>query len=326
MVTRQKAVFGELNVDVVEGLQATVGLRAFEVTQSLHTPYSGVFNGGTTEMFGSSKDTGLNPKFGLSYHWSPQVLTYVSAAKGFRQGGPLPDVPSICASDLAALGLSSAPSAYEADTLWNYELGAKTEWLDGRLTLNGSVYYMDWSEVQQLVQLPTCGFVFTGNFGKAVSKGSELEILYEPVPALQLMLGVAYNHAELRATVPGAQGSKGDTLQNAPEWIGSASAEYQRDLGPRLSGYLRLDFSTTSRQFNNFDSTSLYYERAGYSLVNARVGVERDAWEASIFINNVLDKAAETALPAAYGIDLPTTRRISLNRPRTIGLEVQHRF
>lgn len=326
LLARQRAAFGEVNVDLTQRLQATAGLRAFEVKQSLHAPYTGVFNGGSTEVRGSSKDSGVNPKLGLRLRWSPQALAYVTAAKGFRQGGPLADIPVICEGDLAALGFSSPPTSYKSDSLWNYEVGAKTSWLDRRLTINGSAYYMKWSEVQQLVQLPGCGFVFTGNFGKASSKGSELEIAYEPVSSLQLRAGVAYNSAKLLATVPGAQGQAGDVLQNAPKWIGSASMEYHRALGQQTEGYVRFDFSTISGQFNNFNDTSIFHRRAGYSLGNLRIGVERDSWEVALFANNVFDKAAETALPFAFGIDLPTTRRISLNRPRTAGLELRYQF
>src|SRR6185312_3324895 len=123
---------------------------------------------------GSSRDTGTNPKFDLSYHLTPDVLAYATAAKGFREGGPLLSIPAtVCGPDLAAIGLTGAPTAFRPDTLWNYETGLKSSWLDHRLTVNAAVYYIDWKDIQQLVALPTCGYSFTGNFGKAISKGSE---------------------------------------------------------------------------------------------------------------------------------------------------------
>jgi outer membrane receptor protein involved in Fe transport len=318
----QKAVFGEINVDLTRQLQATLGLRAFNITQQDASRYTGVYNGGPTASSGSSKESGTTPKYELSYHFSPDVLAYALASKGFRQGGPLDGYPAtLCNKDLDAIGLSGFPSSFKADTLWNYEMGAKTAWLDNSLTVNGSVYYIDWSNVQQLIALPTCGFNFTGNFGKAVSKGSELEFQYKPVSALRLTLGLAYNEAKLTSTVAGAQGSAGDALENAPRWMGSTSAEYDRQITSETSGFARVDFNTTSRQFNNFVPTSNYYQRAGYSLANARIGAKWQKWQASLFINNAFDKHAETALPSSYAIDLPTTRRLSLNQPRTIGLD-----
>jgi outer membrane receptor protein involved in Fe transport len=142
-----------------------------------------------------------------------------------------------------------------------------------------------------------------------------------PIESIGNVAGLAYNEAKLSSTIAGAQGSAGDTLENAPRWMGSTSAEYDRQITAGISGFGRVDFNTTTRQFNNFNPTSNYYERAGYSLVNARVGATWQKWQASLFINNAFDKHAETALPSSYAIDLPTTRRLSLNQPRTIGLD-----
>jgi iron complex outermembrane recepter protein len=323
----QKALFGEINVDITQKLQGTLGARVFTIAQRDFTTGTGVFNGGYSASGASSKDSGTNPKFELSYKLSPDILTYATAAKGFREGGPISGFPAnICNADLAALGLSAAPSSYSADTLWSYEIGAKTAWLDHRLTVNAGIYYIDWTNIQQLISLPTCGVAFTGNFGTASSEGGEFEIRYEPSSAVILTLGAAYNEAKLLSTVAGAQGQKGDTLENAPRWMGSASAEYHREFDGSTSGFARLDANTTSYQYNNFDPTSIYYKRAGYSLANVRVGSKREAWEGSLFMDNVLNKRAETALPLSYAIDLPSTRRVSLNRPRTVGLEVQYDF
>jgi len=47
------------------------------------------------------------------------------------------------------------------------------------------------------------------------------------------------------------------------------------------------------------------------------------AWTGSLFVTNALDRHGETELPLSNGVDLPTQRRIALNRPRTIGLEIR---
>jgi hypothetical protein len=55
--------------------------------------------------------------------------------------------------------------------------------------------------------------------------------------------------------------------------------------------------------------------------LNARLGVNRNRWQAALYCTNVLNKHAETALPLSYAVTLPTTRAVSLNRPRTIGID-----
>jgi iron complex outermembrane recepter protein len=323
----QRAAFGELNVDVTKNLEATVGLRVFGITQEDHSISTGVFNGPTTTVGnGSSTDHGITPKYEVSYRFTPDVLAYTSATKGFRQGGPIDDFGSICNADLPAVGLDKPPTSFKADSIWNYEVGAKTSWLDRRLSANAGVYYIDWTNIQQLVLLPRCGLEFTGNFGRATSKGSELELQYTPVSGLHLSVGTAYNEAKLVSTVAGAQGHPGDTLENAPRWTGSASVDYTLTFNAATSAYGRVDFSTTSREYNTFDSSSIYYNSGGYSLANLRVGAMHSGWDTALVVQNAFDKHAETALPVSYAADLPTTRRVSVNRPRTIGLQVKFGF
>jgi outer membrane receptor protein involved in Fe transport len=177
-----------------------------------------------------------------------------------------------------------------------------------------------------LVALPTCGFTLTGNFGRAASKGAELEIQYLPMHELELDLSGAFNQAQLTEAGPGSQGTPGQELENAPRWSGAASAEYRRELGAGLKGFARLDINTTSYSYNNFDTTSIYRRLPGYSLANLRFGADMSHWRSTLFVTNLFNKAAETALPLAYAVDLPTTRRVSLNRPRTIGVDFRYDF
>ena len=108
--------------------------------------------------------------------------------------------------------------------------------------------------------------------------------------------------------------------------MGSGSIEYTRALWDRTSGYVRADFSAISHADANYNAQSIYYNVAGYSLLNLRLGVTRDSWQGGLFVNNALNKAAETELPLSNGIDLPAQRRISLNRPRTIGIDVRYDY
>jgi iron complex outermembrane receptor protein len=319
----QKATFGELNIDLLPGLQASLGDRLYQQSQRYTVYINGIFNGGveTPASAYTSEARGTTPKYGLSYHLTQDILTYATVAKGYREGGPLYPFPSTCAADLAALGLSTPPTAYKPDSIWNYELGAKSEWLENRLTVNGAVYYIDWANVQQSITLPTCGFDFVGNFGKASSKGGEVETNYNPIRVLKLGLSLAYNEAKLTSTVPGAAGEAGQTLEYAPRWMGAASAEYTRAFDADTSAYLRIDFSSKTREDANYNYQSIYYNIAGYSLLNLRLGVKRIGWTAALFVTNALDRHGETDLPLSNGVDLSTQRRIALNRPRTIGVD-----
>ncbi len=74
---------------------------------------------------------------------------------------------------------SRTTRSYQSDSLWNYELGTKTAWLDHRLTVDAAGFYIRWKDIQQEILL-SCGFQFVANSGAAVSKGGELEMRARP--------------------------------------------------------------------------------------------------------------------------------------------------
>src|ERR1700733_11278159 len=102
------------------------------------------------------------------------------------------------------------------DTIWNYELGAKTEWLEKRLTIDSSIYYIQWHNIQQTLILP-CSAAFIGNFGVAQSKGVDLDAHYVVLEGLRVDFSGAVNEAHLTKTVAGAQGVPGQSLEYAPK-------------------------------------------------------------------------------------------------------------
>ena len=81
---------------------------------------------------------------------------------------------------LKALGHEPIPPASSPDSLWNYEIGEKSTFLDGRLLVNASAYYIDWSNIQLNEITVPSGINFIGNAGIAHIKGFELEVQARP--------------------------------------------------------------------------------------------------------------------------------------------------
>jgi outer membrane receptor protein involved in Fe transport len=325
---REYAGYGEVSYDVPDILKVTAGVRVFKVNQTFFQSGDGVLNGGPSVSNSDSSDHGANPKVTLSHQFNADDMMYVTASKGYRPGGPNNPAPAaVCGTDVQKLGLSQSElTKYGADHLWNYELGAKTRWLDRRLTVNGAVYYIDWTEVQQQIVLG-CGFNITANFGKATSKGGELEVTYVPVDGLTFNASGSYTDATLGNAIPGTAAQKGDRLTDVPRWTAALSGQYERALFGRTSGFLRVDFTDRDGANALYDRTSPYYHYDGFVLTNIRIGLESgDTWKASLFLDNAFNKIGETALPVAIAADLPTTRRIAVNTPRTVGIAVQYGF
>jgi outer membrane receptor protein involved in Fe transport len=325
---QETAVFSEASLQLGHGFTARAGVRWFDVDQRFFQSGDGIFNGGFSAVTNSSSDTGVNPKFSLEWQPDASRMVYATASRGYRPGGPNNPAPAaVCGADVSALGLSQGQLVkYNPDTLWNYEVGAKTSWFDRKLTVNGDVYYIDWSQVQQQLTL-NCGFNITANFGGAISKGAELEATLHPIPPLRLSGGLGYTDATLTAGIPGSGANAGDALQDVPHWNGSGTAEYTVQINQSLSGFALINGNFISDSHALYDKTSPFYLKKGFGLVNLKVGVDHGSqWEAALFVNNLLNKIGETDLPTAISADLPTTRRFAINQPLTAGVSLHYKY
>jgi len=325
---QETAVFSEASLQLGHGFTARAGVRWFDVDQRFFQSGDGIFNGGFSAVTNSSSDTGVNPKFSLEWQADPSHMVYATASRGYRPGGPNNPAPAaVCGADVSSLGLSQSQLVkYNPDTLWNYEVGAKTSWFDRKLTVNGDVYYIDWSQVQQQLTL-NCGFNITANFGGAISKGAELEATLHPIRPLRLSGGLGYTDATLTAGIPGSGASAGDALQDVPHWNGAATAEYTVEINESLSGFALINGNFISDSHALYDKTSPFYLKKGFGLVNLKVGVDHGSqWEAAFFVNNLLNKIGETDLPTAISADLPTTRRFAINQPLTAGVSLHYKY
>ncbi len=324
--TRQFALFADATYNITPEWAVSGGIRWFNLKSDFTRMATGVFNGGDDLFSGDASEKGTTFRVLTSYEVTDEVLVYGTISKGFRPGAPNTGVPTaVCAGDLAALGLTEAPTQYDADSVINYEVGAKTRTMDGRLTINGSLYYIDWKDVQQLNFLG-CGFRFTDNAGGAVSKGVEIEISAHITEQFQLSAGFGYNDATLSVNAPSLGGVKGDRLQDAPKWTASASADYTYPAFADNQGFLHGSVQYVGNSISTFNENNPADRRAGYALVNARAGIRSDSWEAALYVNNLFNKYANLGTTDSIGAPIPGLQRITTNRPRTIGINVKKDF
>jgi outer membrane receptor protein involved in Fe transport len=315
--TRQYALFGELGYDITDRLTATAGLRWFKVTTSEVNASKGLINGGPTAFTGRLPEDGVNPRFELSYRVTGDALLYASAARGFRLGGVNGYVPvSFCAADLARIGLTKAPEGFGSDHLWNYELGAKTRWLDDRLIVNAAAYYIDWGNIQSTRSL-TCGFPFRENSGKATVKGVELEIAVKPVPQLQLSLRTSYTDATLAQDSVNLGGRSGDRVPYVPKYNLSTTARYTVPLSDALDGFLQGDYMFVDKSYNAYNAATALKQPARRQF-DLRVGVIRGPWEVAVFAENLTDSVQVLRYANFQG-----TFVSDIGRPRTVGIRLR---
>src|SRR5262249_31122833 len=143
----------------------------------------------------------FTPKFAITADATDETNVYASAAKGFRVGGVNNPVPqAICQQDYTTLGISAEPQVYVHDQLWTYELGSKSALLDRSLSIDGDVFYTSWKDIQQQIQLPTCGYAYVSNVGDATIKGAELQLRDKIQPLGGLTIGISGSYENARIT------------------------------------------------------------------------------------------------------------------------------
>ncbi|WP_447726328.1 TonB-dependent receptor [Sphingomonas koreensis] len=335
-IYREEQLAGFANVDVRLGaLTLTAGGRIADTRFSFREQLDGPFNRGPKSASGSQQDTPFTPRVSLS--WKPEggPLLYVSAAKGFRIGGANQGTQStpLCNAALAQLGLSSAPTEYDSDSLWSYEAGAKAKL--GKLRFEASVYHVDWNDIQSFVQLTGCATGFIANLGAARSNGFDLNVSAAPLPGLSLNAAVGYNRTRYARSVI-TNGvylvEKGTVVSDVPPWQVTLTGEYATPIGSR-EGYVRLIHEYRSRntgRFARFDNPQAsgydptLRENDGFGETSARIGYRGKAIDASLFVNNLFDSRPQLNL-IRNALPTDTNYYAQTIRPRTFGLTVTYR-
>jgi outer membrane receptor protein involved in Fe transport len=279
-----------------------------------------------------ASNNGYNPRINLSYNPTPDLTTYVSASKGFRPGGANQQVPTFC---------GNSPTSFGPDSVWDYELGEKSKMLDNRLTVNGDVYYIKWSGIQQ-APLLACGYQYDTNAGNGRSFGPELEINAKIADEWFVSLSGAYTDAKithpsatytqfLLTGVPGGVSTCMTAsnctapILNVPKDTGSVSLTYTTAL---LQNY-QVTARVADIYVGSTTDEAFYYgiKLPGYAIANARVSVSHDKWSANVFVDNLTNKVAElTANNTSFQFNIPALVRYSTNQPRTFGTQINYKF
>ena len=322
--TQQKdaeyAAFGEVSYNLTPRLKFTAGMRYLHGTSSMDFVSSGFF-ASTPSASGKVSANTTTPKFSATYDVSHDLTAYATVGKGVRLGGINQPVPaSACASDLAGFGLTSAPTDYQPDSLWNYEAGAKGRFFDHKLSLNASAYDIKWNQIQIDVPLQTCGFDYTANVGRAESYGLETEARWRAGRSLTLGASGQYNHAAFTRAIAGLGIADGDAVPGVPEWSVNLDADYERNLADDITGFIRANWQFTGKSHGTFVRSNPDYERPAYDLAGASVGITGVNWEMSLFVKNLFDdkkiiqRPSDNYAPEGY---TPTPRIIGLAANRS---------
>ncbi len=335
---KEPAVFGEVSYTPIEPLKLTGGLRWYQVRNFSEGYELGLATGGGPAVVSppaSTTESGVNPKFEADYHLTPDHMIYANVAKGYRPGGIVPIVPggeagtaTDCTAALKAVDPNisiSQTRTYQSDSLWNYEIGTKTEWLDHRLSVDAAAFYIKWKNIQQEILL-SCGFQYTANAGAAVSKGGELELRARPSQPLELTLGLGYQNATItQASVESPQ-PVGSPIYQVPDWTGNGSVQYTTQLNGEWAMVSNADYAYIGRSFSGNNEPGDPRLRPSYRLINAHIGFDRGKFEVALVGKNLGNEVANLGDSRSIAAETPGRPRLFVNQPRTLGVEFRQSF
>jgi outer membrane receptor protein involved in Fe transport len=367
---KNKAAFIDLTFNLTDRLSIGAGARYFE--QDFHSYewrygdfYSGRAANGVTvgdnllvqdtpANVGNISENGVTPRATISYHLSDNKMVYFTAAQGKRlaQGFPNPtglasNAPK-CTPLAQSLGvLDDLQNGTKTDTVWSYDLGLKSKWLNNRLLANIAVYHLIWSDLQQSIQLvqydPDCNAQIPANVGEVTSDGIEAELAYVMNEHWQFNSALAYTDARFTSipagvgsSLPGVDLKKGDRLRMVSPYTATFGAEYDfrfpQILGRSFNGYLRADYRYIAERMNNYGDEDLLradparsrFFANGYALTDLRLGAEEGDLAMTLYISNLFNHLA--IYESSQEVFQPNLRSGSVSQPRTIGFTVSKRF
>ena len=312
----QAAVFGEGTYYISPALRLTAGARYLRAKETLDRDGDFYFASGPQHSSFTGKYHKVTPKVAVSWDVNPTSTLFASAAEGFRLGGANRAIPySLCGQELFdTYHLTAPPGTFESDSLWSYEVGNKSRFLDNRLSLNASAFYVKWKNIQQDIQL-NCTFDFEGNFGRATSKGLELEARARLSANLTLSLFGGITHATFDEDVAAINVKAGAELQGVPKWNAALTGDYRFYSSDSVSGFLRGAARWVGGSRGSFDPNNPDFSRPSYKTLDASIGANFNNWELSLFAKNLLND--QSVLQRPFVQFLTEAYR---QRPRTIGL------
>lgn len=268
-------------------------------------------------------DHRFNPKGALTWHFNKNLAIRASAAQGFRFGG---------ANSNATRPVEMIPATFDSDSLWNYEVGIRSDWFDRTLRFDVTGFRINWTRMQ-VTQVTSLGQNYVTNVGGSRILGVEGQLLWRlptdwpMVPAgLTFAAGGSYIDARTTEFFNSQHGAApvGTRLPLTPYVLANTSLSWSRNFGSWLVTTSVSDSYSGGRKNELVESVHL----PAYSQLGAVLRLAKFGWYCNPAISvtgiNLLDKAAPNfAFPATTG-----TGEVAyvLNRPRTLMLNLEASF
>lgn len=318
------AVYLHSNLDVTDWFGLTLGVRYQEEQRGTVGSYSALTNPSNSLVIPllsfedrEIDDANISPKIGLNFTPSDSILLFASWSRGFKS------------ATYNFLNIYTEPRLVEEEQIDSFEIGLKSEWFDGRLRANASVFQNDIDNLQvQVIALLSGGAVGLDNAGVAQIRGADWELTWGITEDLIASFNGTYLDGVYQSYPDGTgfdEGSglysenldlTGNTTTRTPELSGTFSLFQTLDVGSDATLELGADVYYNSGYFQDSQNT---LEQESYYQVGARASYFYVPWgiRATVFGNNLnnakryifkfrndFGAVGKLAPPADYGLRL----------------------
>lgn len=306
------AIYHQSSYNIWRGMSATVGLRFdYEHAKTTYNQDKTTLSTGVTthakDFVSSASFRQFTPKFTLQYLTNKDNLYYISITRGYKPGG------------FNTIFKTDAERTYDPEYSWNYEVGTRLKFLNGRLTAEADLFYIDWRHMQTTYTVPGVGNVIA-NAGHTDSKGFELSLAYHPIKSLQLNLNYGYTHARyLEYKKSAREDFSGNRLPMVPNHTLSLNGTYtimpagwfdKIIFNTGLTGLGRIYWADDNIVRQNF-----------YATLNAKVSLTK-----GIFTWEIWGKNLTATDYMAYGFKASQGNYTQRGKPLTFGTAVSVSF
>jgi iron complex outermembrane receptor protein len=323
------AAFGQGTYRLTDALRVVVGGRV--TFDEIKMRYSAASNGAvvplrpvtTSEQVGKRDHTNLSWRGILQYDASSDVMLYATAAKGYK--GP---------------GFTEyTTQSVDPEISTHFEVGAKTQFLDRRVTLNVSAYHTAFRDFQaQALDFNTLS-ILVKNAGRLVTQGFDAQLSARLAPGLTLSGGIAYTDARFRSfvgdlcypgqptCVGGVSDSLGNRLPNAPKWKGVGDIRYEQALTSSIDGSIQVGLTsqTSVEYFSNADPQG---HLGGFTTLDVVLGLagQDKNWKLNLFCRNCTDRRYAGAIGNTALLPSDYVQNYSYGAFRSLGASVEFSF
>ena len=323
--SRSTAIFGELGRRFLDNqFELAVGARYFHDDVGLNQLVLFGEPPGTPLLRTDATFHALTPRVVLSWFPSHDYTMYASYSQGFRSGFPQSELVLVEAPDF---------SPVRPDKLTNYEIGAKGNLFDNRLTFDSAVYYMKWDDIQQNlgIFIPGSGATIIANVNgqSASGMGVDFSVTARPVQGLQLGVNFSWNGLSEDSTVLSSGQllfPSGSRIDDSPAYTAGALASYDFPFGSTgWSG----EVAATAR-YTSLQTTTSVSSGSGLppvvvesnSITTARTSftfVAPAHWRVMLYSDNV---GNNRGVPLASQTPFASISQ----QPRTTGVQVDYHY